>query len=223
MLLPKHHSIEHVRHLANVALKSADAAKSAQYMATANALEQRLKDLRQLVHVAKNELLKKGVFQSDEDYRLLLQQATESKQGALDGKTSTKAMQTLAELDAVVKALRKKGFKLRYKKNPSVIVPTLQRGNAAPTAHAVMGDLLSRPLADGPQDKKLRALWLDMHKQGIVKDPSEEGLAKWVKREYQFDALQWLNSDQCSNAIEKLKKWQRRELVKRANPPPEAA
>jgi len=223
MLLPENHSVEHVRHLANNALKSADAAKSAQYMATANALEQRLKDLRQLVHVAKNELLKKGKFSCDEDYRLLLQQATETKPGALDGKTSTKAMQTLAELDKVIKALRKKGFKVRYKKTPAVIVPTLQRGNASPTAPAVKGDVLSRPLADGPQDKKLRALWLDMHKQAIVKDPSEEALAKWVKREYKVEALQWLNSDQCSNAIEKLKKWQRRELAKRANTPPEAA
>lgn len=72
----------------------------------------------------------------------------------------------------------------------------------------------TRQLADYPQAKKLRALWLEMYAQGIVRDSSEEALRRWVKRETGVDGLQWLEADKASTAIEKLKKWQERELKK---------
>ncbi|ECB7400170.1 DUF1018 domain-containing protein [Salmonella enterica] len=72
----------------------------------------------------------------------------------------------------------------------------------------------TRQLADYPQAKKLRALWLEMYAQGIVRDSSEEALRRWVKRETGVDGLQWLEADKASTAIEKLKKWQERELQK---------
>ncbi|EDQ2491950.1 regulatory protein GemA [Salmonella enterica subsp. enterica] len=68
----------------------------------------------------------------------------------------------------------------------------------------------SRPLVDTPQVKKLRALWLEMHQQGKVRDSSEVALQAWVKRETGVDKLQWLEPGMASLCIEKLKKWQKR-------------
>ncbi len=55
-----------------------------------------------------------------------------------------------------------------------------------------------------------RALWLALHDQGEVRDPSEEVLGKFVIKMTGVQALQWLRGDQASQVIENLKKWQRR-------------
>ena len=192
-------------------------------------LEAKLKALRVTIHVGKNELLKKAKLQTDDDYRLLLQQATETAPGKLDGKTSTKDLHTLAELEAVMSALRKKGFRVRHKKPTTSPPPSRERVREGGKQNGGGGlgrggkSELSRPLAQEPQDTKIRALWLAMHQQGIVKDPSEQALAQWVKREFQVDALDWLTSEQCQLAIERLKKWQSRDWAKRKNTPKDAA
>lgn len=110
---------------------------------------------------------------------------------SVTGKTSTSDMNP-SQLNKVLAAMKAKGF---------VVKPS----SKARTTHQ---------LADFPQAKKLRALWLEMHAQGIVRDSSEEALRRWVKRETKVDGLQWLESDKASKAIEKLKKWQERELQK---------
>lgn len=66
------------------------------------------------------------------------------------------------------------------------------------------------PLDDHPQSRKIRALWLEMADAGIVRDRSEQALARWVKRETGVSALRWLSNEQASHVIEKLKKWQHR-------------
>ncbi len=43
-----------------------------------------------------------------------------------------------------------------------------------------------------------------------VHNSSEQALANWVKCETDIDGLQWLDLDQTSSIIEKLKKWQNR-------------
>ena len=68
----------------------------------------------------------------------------------------------------------------------------------------------SRKLADDAQSKKIRALWLEMHNAGIVRDPSEASLASYIKRLTGVEALQWLDAKQASGVIEALKKWQQR-------------
>ena len=65
----------------------------------------------------------------------------------------------------------------------------------------------SRALADDPQSKKIRELWLVLHSSGKVKNPSEAALAAFVKRLTGVEALQWLTSAQASTVIEALKKW----------------
>jgi phage gp16-like protein len=57
------------------------------------------------------------------------------------------------------------------------------------------------------QSKKIRALWLDLAKSGLVKDPNESALCAFVKRRTGVDALQWLSTEQAAKVIEVLKKW----------------
>ena len=73
-------------------------------------------------------------------------------------------------------------------------------------------DVVSRPLADDPESKKIRFLWLLLHELGAVKNPSEAALAAYVKRIAKVDALQWINGDQATTMIETLKKWAMRVL-----------
>lgn len=105
----------------------------------------------------------------------------------LTGKASTKGMDT-TQLDRVLESMKKRGFRVK------------------PAGKASSG----LPLDNHPQSKKIRALWLEMAAAGIVRDSSEQALALWVKRETGISALRWLNNEQASSVIEKLKKWQRR-------------
>jgi phage gp16-like protein len=65
-------------------------------------------------------------------------------------------------------------------------------------------------LADDPQSKKIRQLWLDLHDAGKVKNPAESALVAYVKRMTSVAALQWLSVKQASTVIEALKKWMER-------------
>ncbi|EMN7477644.1 regulatory protein GemA [Salmonella enterica] len=110
---------------------------------------------------------------------------------SVTGKTSTSDMSP-SQLNKALTAMKAKGF---------VVKPSSKART-------------TRQLTDFPQAKKLRALWIEMHAQGFVRDSSEEALRRWVKRETGIDGLQWLEADKASTAIEKLKKWQERELQK---------
>lgn len=110
---------------------------------------------------------------------------------SITGVTSTSTMNP-GQLNKVLAAMKAKGF---------VVKPA----NKARTTHE---------LADFPQAKKLRALWLEMHTQGIVRDSSEAALQAWVKRETGIDSLKWLEPEVVSHCIERLKKWQSRPAVR---------
>lgn len=66
-----------------------------------------------------------------------------------------------------------------------------------------------RPLADDPQAKKARALWLSLYWLGIVRDNREAALAGYVKRMTGIDALQFVSD--WESVIEGLKAWATRE------------
>lgn len=65
----------------------------------------------------------------------------------------------------------------------------------------------SRPLADDGQSRKIRALWIELHQAGKVRDSSEQALGSYLKRMTGVAALQWLNNEQAILVIESLKKW----------------
>lgn len=107
-----------------------------------------------------------------------------------NGKYSASTM-TIGQLCQAVETMKKQGFKIKHKQDPS-----------------------TRTLAGDAQSKKIRSLWLSLHDDGIVRDPSEASLANYVKRLTGVEALQWLSTAQASGVIEALKKWQQRERVK---------
>ncbi len=122
----------------------------------------------------------------DEIYRALLMGSVQ--------KDSTSAM-SVPELERVLERMKRSGFKVRVK-------------SARPPAQSRPG----RPLAQYPEARKVRALWLFLHQLGVVKNPSEEALAAYVKRIAKVDALQWTNGNQTEALIETLKKWAMRYL-----------
>ena len=63
-----------------------------------------------------------------------------------------------------------------------------------------------------PQARKARALWLFLHELGVVKDPSEAALAKYVRRISQVDDMHWANGWAMDRLIETMKKWAMRFL-----------
>lgn len=115
----------------------------------------------------------------DEDtYRMML-----AGMKGLDGATSTADL-SVPNLVKVLEQLKQRGFKVRP--------------NAAG----------KRPKANDEQSKKIRSLWLTLHRLGAVRDPSEEALAKFVLNMTKVSALQWLSTVQASRVIENLKQWQ---------------
>jgi phage gp16-like protein len=70
----------------------------------------------------------------------------------------------------------------------------------------------SRVLAEYPESKKIRALWIMLHELGAVKNPSEAALAAYVKRMTKVDDLHWIDGHQAETVIESLKKWAMRFL-----------
>ena len=119
----------------------------------------------------------------DDVYRALLMGSVQ--------KDSTSAM-SVPELERVLERMKRSGFKVRVK------------ASAQPRP--------GRPLAQYPEAKKVRALWLFLHQLGAVKNPSEAALAAYVKRIAKVDALQWTNGNQTEALIETLKKWAMRYL-----------
>lgn len=103
---------------------------------------------------------------------------------SITGKVSASSLGIL-QLEHVLAHMKKCGFKVRTNRQ-------------------------SRQLAGDAQSKKIRALWLDLHQAGVVRNASEEALAAFVKRMTGIDALQWLDSGQASQVIEELKKWKNR-------------
>lgn len=62
---------------------------------------------------------------------------------------------------------------------------------------------------------KIRALWIDMHKAGIVKNGSEEALLAFIRRLCPtVQRIEWLLAAQAKTVIEALKQWRKRAEAK---------
>lgn len=120
---------------------------------------------------------KRSLGLSDEDYRAMLQAQTR--------KTSCSDM-SMSELEAVVDHLRSRGF----------------NAPAKPASKAK-----TKRLADDPQSRKIRSLWLTLRDLGAIQDSSETALAAFVMRQTKVARLEWLNGYQAGLVIESLKKW----------------
>ena len=139
--------------------------------------------LIKLLHVAKNQLML-----DDAAYRRLLANVS-------GGKTSSKQM-SVAELELALRGMKAQGF----------VVTTKAQ------AESGRQDIPVREAADGvdAQIKKIRALWLELHRLGAVRSPSELSLARFVSRMTGVDYQGWLSVDDASRVIEHLKQWKKR-------------
>ncbi|WP_051445029.1 gp16 family protein [Desulfocurvus vexinensis] len=102
----------------------------------------------------------------------------------LTGQPSAKGL-TGPQLERVVDHLRRKGFQA-------------QAGRGGPKVEM---------LADDPQSRMIRALWLQLHDLGQVRDPGELALARFVQRQTHISRLEWLSTAAASSVIEALKAW----------------
>lgn len=113
------------------------------------------------------------------------------------GKTSCSDM-TVIELQNVIQALEAKGFK-------SKPLPRSKRRMSAPSDVSL----------------KIRAIWKTMFNQGFVRDGSDIGLDRFVRRHTRIrnggegvSSLEWLRADAEDNLLESLKQWHIREMKK---------
>lgn len=75
---------------------------------------------------------------------------------------------------------------------------------------------MSAKLSDEPQHRMIRGLWLELHNAGVVIDPSETAILRFVKNQKRVERMEWLNQKQASDLIEALKEWRAREARKKA-------
>lgn len=122
----------------------------------------------------------------DDDYRAMLANIPQ-----LEGATSSAGL-TIPKLKVVLETLKCKGFKV------------------VPKGKKPLGKL-----ADDPQSRLIRHLWISLHTAGKVRDSSEQALAKYVARSTKVDQLQWLSGKQAAVVIESLKSWLDREESKK--------
>ncbi len=63
---------------------------------------------------------------------------------------------------------------------------------------------------DGWQVAKIEALWADLGAAGQLRDPSPEGLQRFIFGRFKVNAARWLTAAQASQLIEALKAWKAR-------------
>lgn len=139
------------------------------------------KRLIRLIHVARRD---RGL--DDGTYRDLLERETK--------KRSCKAMNT-TELDKVLAALKRDGFKVSRK--PRLVVAQPEQRNRA-------------RLRDG-QQALATALWISLWQLGAVRDNRDSALDAFVSRQTGVAHLKWLGPQQAHRVIEALKDWCARE------------
>lgn len=115
----------------------------------------------------------------------------------LVGKTSTADMD-IGELHRVSAWLATRGGKVRAPKRP--------------TGRGASG----RALSLDAQAQKLRAMWIEMHQLGMVRDPSEAALCSWAANSRSPNVTTLLDliagTQEMDKTIERLKQWRARLL-----------
>lgn len=119
--------------------------------------------------IAKIHVAKKEMNLLDDDYRAMLIEVT--------GRSSS-ANCTIAELRAMVEAMKRKGFQPKRAANG---------------------------VADHPFALKARAMWISLHHLGAIDNPSEQALESFACRQLGCVKMQWANQAQGYKLIEALK------------------
>ncbi|MDF1486688.1 regulatory protein GemA [Ramlibacter sp. H39-3-26] len=139
-------------------------------------------------HVAAIHVLKSKLRLSDDDYRALL--------NGLTGKTSSLDL-TAAERQGVRDHMQ------RLAERAGIATATRRRPLTQEQFDAV------RKKAS-PRERKVWALWHQLHRDGLVNNPSRAALDAWVERTVHVTALRFCTTAQLDTCIEALKAWQTR-------------
>ena len=137
-------------------------------------------------HIKAIHVLKGKLRLSDDDYRALLIQLT--------GHSSSKAM-TQAQRRTVREHLQ------RLAAHMGIEQPATRQRPLADAAFA------KAKAAASPRERKVWALWHQLHRDGLVDNPSAAALNAWVKRQVGVDALRFCTGPQLDTLIEALKAW----------------
>lgn len=131
------------------------------------------------IHIARKELrLDDGI------YRAILLRLT--------GQTSS-ADCSDAQLDAVLDEFKAKGWK-----------PTVVAGSAVRSPDQADRRPRARP-ADHPSAGKARALWISLHRLGVIQNASDAALEAFARRQLRVERLQWADQALVYKLIEALK------------------
>ncbi|WP_421323639.1 gp16 family protein [Aeromonas sp. 604176] len=140
----------------------------------------------------------------EETYRALLEQQS--------GKRSAAEL-TIPELDKVLLAMKGAGFKPTVKRPVKVAVTAGGHKRLSPArgAHAKTAEI-----------NVIRAVWITMHRHGLLRDGSETALNHYVERQtvrlnngIGVAEVAWLTDGLAYQVLESLKNWHKRELVAR--------
>ena len=140
-------------------------------------------------HTAAIHVLKSKLRMTDDDYRALLQ--------TLTGKSSSKDM-TEAEQRAVRDHMQALGERM------GVVQGTTQRRPLSRTQF----DRLKKETR--PKERKVWALWNQLHRDGKIANASAAALNAWVLRQVDVSALRFATDPQLDTLIEGLKAWEER-------------
>lgn len=140
-------------------------------------------------HTAAIHVLKSKLRMTDDDYRALLQ--------TLTGKSSSKDM-TEAEQRAVREHLQSLGQRM------GLVQATTQRRPLS----AAQFDRLKKETR--PKERKVWALWNQLHRDGKIANASAAALNAWVLRQVGVSALRFATDPQLDTLIEGLKAWEDR-------------
>ena len=137
-------------------------------------------------HIAAIHVLKAKLAQSDDDYRVLLQQLT--------GKTSSKVM-------SAPEQQRVRDHMQGLSERQGLVPATTRR---RPLTREQFDKVKK---AASPRERKVWALWHQLHRDGLVNDKSQAALDAWVHRQVGVSALRWATGPQLDTLIEALKAW----------------
>lgn len=137
-------------------------------------------------HIRAIHVLKGKLSLSDDDYRALLIELT--------GHSSSKAM-TQPQRRTVREHLQRLAARMGIEQ------PATRQRPLADAAFA------KAKAAASPRERKVWALWHQLHRDGLVDNPSAAALNAWVKRQVGVDALRFCTGPQLDTLIEALKAW----------------
>lgn len=137
-------------------------------------------------HIAAIHVLKSKLSLTDDDYRALLQ--------SLTGKRSAKDL-SAAEQRQVRDHLQSLGQRM------GVVQAATQRRPLS----AAQFDRLKKETR--PKERKVWALWNQLHRGGKIENPSAASLHAWVERQVGVSALRFATDPQLDTLIEALKAW----------------